>query len=72
MFEQVKEILQDYTNATEITEDSVLEADLGLSSFDVVSIVTDFEDKFQIEIPDRDLREFISVKDILEYLAGRV
>ena len=68
MFEQVKEILMDYTNATEITGNSALEADLGLSSFDVVSIVTDFEDKFQIEIPDRDIGKFISVKDILEYL----
>ena len=68
MFEQVKEILMDYTNATEITENSALEADLGLSSFDVVSIVTDFEDKFQIEIPDRDIGKFISVKDILDYL----
>lgn len=72
MFEQVKEILMDYTNATEITEDSMLEADLGLSSFDVVSIVTDFEDKFQIEISDRDIGRFISVKDILEYLGERV
>lgn len=72
MFEQVKKILLDYTNATEITENSILEADLGLSSFDVVSIVTDFEDKFQIEIPDRDIGRFISVKDILEYLEERV
>lgn len=72
MFKQVKEILMDYTNATEITENSMLEADLGLSSFDVVSIVTDFEDKFQIEIPDRDIGKFISVKDILEYLGKRV
>lgn len=72
MFKQVKEILLDYTNATEITEDSVLEADLGLTSFDVVSIVTDFENKFQIEIPDRDIGKFISVKDILEYLLKRV
>ena len=60
MFDQVKEILMDYTNATEITGNSALEADLGLSSFDVVSIVTDFEDKFQIEIPDRDIGKFIT------------
>ena len=68
MFEHVKEILMEYTNATEITENSALEADLGLSSFDVVSIVTDFEDKFQIEIPDRDIGKFINIKDILDYL----
>lgn len=72
MFEQIKEILMDYTNVTEIKEDSALGADLGLSSFDVVSIVTDFEDKFHIEIPDRDIGKFISVKDILEYLEKRV
>ncbi len=72
MFEQVKEILLNYANVTEITENGLLDADLGLSSFDVVSIVTDFEDKFQIEIPDRDTRKFISVKDILDYLEAHV
>lgn len=72
MFEQVKEILLNYANVTEIKENNVLEADLGLSSFDVVSIVTDFEDKFQIEISDRDIGKFISVKDILEYLEAHV
>lgn len=72
MFEQVKKILLDYTNATEITENSILEADLGLSSFDVVSIVTDFEDMFQIEIPDRDISRFLSVKDILDYLETHI
>lgn len=68
MFDKVKNILLNYTNITEITEDSILEADLGLSSFDVLSIVTDFEDMFEIEISDRDIGKFTSVKDILEYL----
>lgn len=68
MFDKVKNILLNYANITEITEDSILEADLGLSSFDVLSIVTDFEDMFEIEISDRDIGKFTSVKDILEYL----
>lgn len=68
MFDKVKNILLNYTNITEITEDSILEADLGLSSFDVLSIVTDFEDMFEIEISDRDIGKFTSVKDIWEYL----
>lgn len=68
MFDQVKQILLNYTNVTEITEDSMLEADLGLSSFDVLSIVTEFEDIFEIEISDRDIGKLMSVKDILEYL----
>lgn len=68
MFDKVKDILLNYANVTEITEDSMLEADLGLSSFDVLSIVTEFEDMFEIEISNRDIGKFTSVKDILEYL----
>lgn len=72
MFEKVKKILLQYTEVTDINETSVLQADLGLSSFDVVEIVTDFEEVFQVEIPDCILPKFISVGDIVEYLERRV
>ena len=68
MFDKVKKILVNYASVAEIAEDSMLEADLGLSSFDVLSIVTEFEDIFEIEISDRDIGRFVSVKDILGYL----
>ncbi len=68
LLEQVKRILLQHTENVEITEDSQLVADLGLSSFDLVSVVTEFEDEFKIEISDRDIRKFICVGDILEYL----
>ena len=68
LLEQVKRILLQHTENVEITEDSQLVADLGLSSFDLVSVVTEFEDEFGIEISDRDIRKFICVGDILEYL----
>ena len=72
MLTKIKQILCSYTDVKEIEESSVLEADLGLSSFDVVSIVTEFEDEFHIEIPDRDIGKFTSVKDIVKYLEARV
>ena len=68
MFEQVKKILSKYTES-EITETSILEADLGFSSFEVVSVVNDFEEAFDIEISERDMGKFITVSDILRYLA---
>ena len=49
----------------------MLEADLGLSSFDVVSIVEDFEEVFGIEIPDRDIPKFVCVRDIMDYLKSQ-
>ena len=67
MLERVKEILSKYTER-EITEDAQLRADLGLSSFDLVAIVSEFEDTFDLEISDRELSRFITVRDILGYL----
>ena len=67
MLEKIKEILSKHTNE-EITEASTLANDLGLSSFDIVSIVADFEDTFDIEIGDRDIRKLVSVKDVMDYI----
>lgn len=68
MFEKVRDILAEYTEADIITETSMLEADLGLSSLDVAFLVGDFEDTFGIEIADRDIPGFTCVKDIIDYL----
>lgn len=72
MFEKVKEILSRYTEIQDIEKESMLESDLGLSSFDVVEIVTEFEEEFGIEISDRDIRNFLCVEDIVEYLEKKV
>ena len=73
MLEQLKDILVKFTkvNREDITEKSVLTADLGLSSFDVVSIVTEIEDEFDIEIPDKDIRKFVTVGDAVDYIEKR-
>ena len=68
MFEQLKKILSRYTEA-DITETSTLEADLGFTSFEVVSVINDVEEIFNIEIAERDIGKFTTVSDILEYLA---
>jgi len=68
MLEKVKKILLEYTDEPKIELQSTLEADLGLSSFDVVEIVMEFEEEFGIEISDRDIGKFVCVKDIVNYL----
>lgn len=70
MLEKIQNILSQYTQEI-ITEDSALISDLGLSSFDIVSIVADFEDIFEIEIADRDIRKLIRVSDIVEYMSDK-
>ena len=67
MFESVKGILENYTEY-EVREDSSLMGDLALSSFDMAAIVAEFEDRFSISVNDRDIINFVTVKDIINYL----
>ena len=71
MFDEVKEIISKYTEAENITEDLSLTQDLKLTSLDVVSMVGEFEDAFDIEIADEDVMQIKTVGDILEYLKKR-
>ena len=68
MFDKVKEIISKYTEVENITEDLSLTNDLALTSLDVVSMVGDFEDAFDIEIADEDVMQIKTVGDILGYL----
>lgn len=72
MFERIVKILSKYTEERQIEPKSALAVDLGLSSFDVVEIVADFEEEFEIEISDRDMGKFTCVEDVLKFLAQRV
>lgn len=70
MLERIKDILVEYVEVPreEITEESKLVADLGLSSLDVVSVVGEFEEEFGVEIPERMLAEISTVGDVLRVL----
>lgn len=69
MFERTIGILEEYVESdSEVTRESALIDDLGLSSLDVVSIVAEFEEEFDIEIPDRVIPTLRTVGDIVDYL----
>ena len=55
MLERIRNILSKYTKSDNISTESILSTDLDLTSFDLVNIVADFEDEFDIEISDRDI-----------------
>jgi len=55
-------------DAEEITPEKHLVGDLELDSFGLMEMVMAFEDEFNIEIPDRDLRLLDTVRDVLMYL----
>ena len=68
MLDRIRNIIGKYTDAEEITPESALMSDLHLSSFDPVSIVTEFEEEFDIEVADREIMKFVTIGDIMKYL----
>lgn len=70
MIKRITKILEGFTEAdlSEITENTELVNDLGLNSLDVVNIVVEFEEEFDIEVPDREIKNFVTIGDVTEYL----
>ena len=67
---RVKSILAKYLVFFEdqIKENSRLVNDLHADSLDIVEIIISLEKEFQIDIPDKVVEEFQTVKDIVNYL----
>lgn len=70
MFDKTVEILGEFIDgdSSEITMDSALVDDLGLSSLEVINIVAAFEDEFGVEVPDRVIPTLRTVGDIVQFL----
>lgn len=70
MFEKIKNILIDELQLKEedITPEAELVNDLGINSLELADLVMVCEEKFNIEIKDDDIRKFLTVGDIAEYL----
>lgn len=53
---------------SDITEKSNLVSDLEMESLDLVSLVVAFENKFNTEIPDNEIKNLQTVGDIIEFI----
>lgn len=70
VFEQLKEIIYDYLgdDEIEINEDSNFIDDIGLSSLDMISVIGQVEDTFEIEVEDKDMLNIKTMSDAVEYI----
>lgn len=73
MIEKIKEILYKNTGLIdiEITEETNLKNDLGLNSLDFADLVCIVEDEFDIEIPDRAIKGFKTVGDVIRFIEAQ-
>lgn len=69
MFDRTVSILEEFGTPDDgFSMDTALVDDLGLSSLDVINIVAEFEEEFDLEIPDRIIPTLRTVGDIVKYL----
>ncbi len=74
VFEKVAQAIANQLSidaATVKIEQSLIE-DLKADSLDVVALIMDLEQEFDIQIPDEDLMNIKKVSDIVAYIEARV
>lgn len=52
----------------EITADSELIEDLGISSMDVLFLISSLEEEFKIKVPEKEIRKIVTVGDVAEII----
>lgn len=71
--ERVIKIVCDQMGTTpdKITPDTSFINDLGADSLDTVELVMEFEDEFEISIPDEDAEKIQTVGDAIRYITSK-
>ena len=57
---------------SKITRDTSFVEDLNADSLDTVELVMEFEDEFEINIPDEDAEKIQSVGDAVKYIQSKL
>ena len=70
MLEKLKKIVANYAENDQIilTENTVLQTDLGLNSFELIEVLCALEEEYNIEIPDKEIRNFKTVGDVIRFV----
>lgn len=74
MIEKLIAIIKDFKEdpSIEINENTVLVSDLEMDSFDLVQLVCSVEEEFDIRIPDKALKNFITIGDVVKYIESKM
>ncbi len=70
IFEELKKIIVEQLGVNEenITMQASFIDDLSADSLDIVELVMNIEEKFDLEIPDSEAEKIATVEDVVEYI----
>ena len=73
VFDKIREIIVDQLDVDEdkVTTDASITEDLGADSLDVVDLVMNIEESFDLEIPDEEVENIKTVGDIVKFIEAK-
>ena len=73
-YDKIKEVIIDKLGVedSKITMEAKFIDDLGADSLDTVQLIMQFEEEFNIEIPDDDAENLMSVGQAVEYISAKL
>ncbi|GEO25157.1 acyl carrier protein [Alicyclobacillus acidoterrestris] len=71
-FDRVKKIIVDRLSVDEdkVTMEATFKDDLGADSLDIVELIMELEDEFDLEISDEDAEKISTVGDVVTYISA--
>ncbi|MFJ8234394.1 acyl carrier protein [Ureibacillus sp. NPDC094379] len=74
VLERVTKVVVDRlgVDESEVKPEASFREDLGADSLDVVELVMELEDEFDMEISDEDAEKIATVGDAISYIEGKV
>jgi acyl carrier protein len=74
VFDKIRDLLikQLDVDPTLITMDTNIVEDLGADSLDLVELIMTVEEEFNIVITDDNVEQFVSVRQIVDYIDGLI
>lgn len=70
IFEKLKRIIIEQLGANEenVTMEATFVDDLSADSLDIVELIMNIEEEFDMEIPDNDAEKIVTVGDVVKYI----
>lgn len=74
MLERLQEIFNDVVGRTDIvlTMKTNIDESVGVSSFTKVQLICAIEEEFDVEVPNKELKKFRTVKNVISFLEENV
>ena len=74
MFDKVCDIILEYVDIprADIKPETKFLADMAMNSLDIMTMVGQMEDEFDVTIETEDLNDIFTVQDLVDYLNERV